>query len=73
MICEPDPIRLMATRLLSSSSIELKDILDLQLRDNRKARIQDEEESNTYITNREGKPALRSQYAIYDFLKNKHS
>ena len=52
---------------------ELKDILNLQLQDNRKARIQDDEESNAYITEREGEPAVRSQYAIYDYLKNKHS
>jgi polyphosphate kinase len=52
---------------------ELKDILNLQLQDNRKARVQNEEESNAYITDRMGEPALRSQYAIYDYLKDKNS
>lgn len=52
---------------------ELKDILDIQLDDNRKARIQDEVESNAYVTDRLGEPPVRSQYAIYDYLKDKNS
>ncbi|WP_031428679.1 polyphosphate kinase 1 [Flavimarina sp. Hel_I_48] len=52
---------------------ELKDILNIQLQDNRKARIQDQEETNTYISERVGEPAVRSQYAIYDYLKEKQS
>ena len=52
---------------------ELKDILNLQLQDNRKARVQDDAESNVYVSDRKGEPALRSQYAIYDYLKDKHS
>jgi len=51
---------------------ELKDILNIQLKDNRKARIQDEAETNAYITGRTGEPAVRSQYAIYDYLKAKN-
>ena len=47
---------------------ELKRILDLQLRDNVKARIIDEQQSNPYVKNRR-KP-VRSQYASYEMLKN---
>lgn len=52
---------------------ELRNILDLQLRDNCKARIQDEEESNAYIENKKGDPAIRSQYAIFEYLKKQHA
>jgi len=52
---------------------EFKDILDIQLRDNVKARIQDKEESNTYVKQQAGEKAIRSQYEIYDYLKDKHS
>ncbi|HLU81046.1 MAG TPA: hypothetical protein VK010_03150, partial [Flavobacteriaceae bacterium] len=49
---------------------ELKDILHLQLNDNVKARIQDAEETNQYV--RGGKKKIRSQYAIYEYLRKKH-
>lgn len=52
---------------------ELKDTLDLQLSDNQKARIQNEEEDNRYVGNREERPKIRSQYAIYDYLKEHHA
>ncbi len=52
---------------------EFKDILHIQLNDNVKARIQDKKESNTYITKKAGERAIRSQYEIYEYLKNKHS
>lgn len=52
--------------------IELKEILQLQLQDNCKARIQDARETNTYAVHHENKPKIRSQYAIYDYLKEKH-
>lgn len=52
---------------------EFKDILHIQLRDNVKARIQDKEETNTYVQKEENEEAVRSQYAIYDYLKEKHS
>ncbi|MGB5941471.1 MAG: polyphosphate kinase 1 [Leeuwenhoekiella sp.] len=52
---------------------ELADILTIQMNDNCKARIQDEEESNTYVTQNDGEMALRSQYAIYDYLKKNHT
>ncbi|MFV9484581.1 polyphosphate kinase 1 [Christiangramia sp. ASW11-125] len=52
---------------------EFKDILNIQLRDNVKARIQDKEESNTYVQKEDDEETVRSQYAIYDYLKEKHS
>ena len=52
---------------------ELKNILNLQLQDNCKARIHDPEESNSYVEKKPGEPSIRSQYAIFDFLKQKHS
>lgn len=50
---------------------ELEHILELQFRDNVKARIVDEEESNTYVEQAKGETKIRSQYAIYDYLKDK--
>jgi len=52
---------------------EFKDILDIQLNDNVKARIQDPEESNKYVERKEGEKEIRSQYEIYEYLKKKHS
>ena len=52
---------------------EFKDILNIQLSDNVKARIQDASESNNYVEQKEGEKKIRSQYAIYDYLKEKHS
>ncbi|RKS53115.1 polyphosphate kinase [Gillisia mitskevichiae] len=51
---------------------EFKDILHIQLSDNVKARIQDKEESNTYVERKAGEKAIRSQYEIYEYLKEKH-
>ena len=51
---------------------EFKDILQIQLNDNVKARIQDKSESNTYVSKELGEKDVRSQYAIYDYLKDKH-
>lgn len=48
---------------------ELKDIFTLQLNDNVKARIMDKDFTNNYVEN--NKPPLRSQYEIYNYLKNK--
>ncbi|MDR6404818.1 MULTISPECIES: polyphosphate kinase 1 [Chryseobacterium] len=48
---------------------ELKDILDIQLRDNVKARILDKKLSNEYISN--GKDEIRSQIETYRYLKAK--
>lgn len=52
---------------------EMKDILNIQMRDNVKARIQDAQESNTFVEPRAGEALIRSQYAIYDYLKQKHN
>ncbi|MCM4158862.1 polyphosphate kinase 1 [Antarcticibacterium flavum] len=51
---------------------EFKEILEIQLSDNVKARIQDEEESNTYVTRKKGEKSIRSQVEIYKYLKEKH-
>ncbi|NKI32378.1 polyphosphate kinase 1 [Croceivirga thetidis] len=50
---------------------ELEDILAIQLSDNVKARILDAEDSNTRVVPKEGEPTIRSQYAIYDYLRKK--
>ncbi|CAI8218072.1 MAG: Polyphosphate kinase [Marinobacterium sp. xm-d-530] len=46
----------------------IKDQLDLQWRDNTKARALDPEQSNQYLT-RGNRKKIRSQMAIYDYLK----
>ncbi|MFP3597524.1 polyphosphate kinase 1 [Chryseobacterium sp. SIMBA_029] len=50
---------------------ELKDIIDIQLRDNVKARILDKNLSNEYISN--SKEECRSQIETYKYLKAKTS
>ncbi|WP_299317382.1 polyphosphate kinase 1 [uncultured Maribacter sp.] len=50
---------------------ELKHILTLQLNDNQKARVLDLENSNKKVAQALGQENIRSQYAIYDYLKNK--
>lgn len=50
---------------------ELKDILEIQLADNVKARILDIEDSNTRVKKEPNENSIRSQYAIYDYLKDK--
>lgn len=52
---------------------EFKDILNIQLHDNVKARIQDAEESNRYVQRKPGEKAIRSQVEIYKYLKEKHT
>lgn len=51
---------------------EFREILEIQLNDNVKARIQDSEESNSYIKAAKGEKPVRSQYEIYNYLKKKH-
>lgn len=51
---------------------ELLEVLDLQIQDNVKARILDREDSNSYYKPGE-EPAVRSQLAIYEYLKTKSS
>ena len=51
---------------------EFKDILNIQLNDNVKARIQDPLEKNEFVTPKPGEKRIRSQYEIYNYLKEKH-
>ncbi|SDR78708.1 polyphosphate kinase 1 [Gramella sp. MAR_2010_147] len=51
---------------------EFREILDIQLNDNVKARIQDPEESNKYVERKKNEKEIRSQYEIYNYLKKKH-
>ena len=61
------------TPILDSDMMqELKSILLLQLSDNVKARIIDQESTNRYVGNQEQKK-IRSQYEIYDFIVKKKS
>ncbi|WP_430425661.1 polyphosphate kinase 1 [Maribacter litoralis] len=50
---------------------ELKHILTLQLNDNQKARVLDINNTNKKVSLNDGDTSIRSQYAIYDYLKNK--
>lgn len=52
---------------------EFKDILNIQLNDNVKARIQEASESNKYVQRKKGEKKIRSQYEIYNYLKKKHT
>jgi len=51
---------------------ELIDILNIQLAENVKGRILDEKQENDYVLRNEGEPELRSQLAIYEYLKQKN-
>jgi polyphosphate kinase len=48
---------------------ELKHILHLQLNDTVKARMRDALDNNRYVKQTEENPTIRSQYAIYEYLK----
>ncbi len=50
---------------------ELTDILNIQLAENVKGRILDNEQSNTYVPQDNDRPEVRSQEAIYKYLRNK--
>lgn len=52
---------------------EFIDILNIQLSDNVKARIQDPMESNDYVKRGESEKPIRSQIEIYNYLKEKHN
>ncbi|RMB60584.1 polyphosphate kinase 1 [Dokdonia sinensis] len=52
---------------------ELKAILDIQINDNCKARIQNAKEDNTFVKRDTDAVKIRSQYAIFDFLKEQHT
>lgn len=65
-------IEVLTPITVSESFQELKTILDLQLQDSVKARIHTEAENNPYVAKEEDDEEVRSQYAIYDYLKQKH-
>ncbi len=50
---------------------ELIDILNIQLAENVKGRILDNEQTNTYVEREKNEVAVRSQEAIYQYLRNK--
>ena len=50
---------------------ELVDILNIQLAENVKGRILDNEQSNEYVQRKPGEAQVRSQLAIYKYLHNK--
>ena len=50
---------------------ELIDILNIQLAENVKGRILDEAQENEYVQREDGEEQVRSQVAIYNYLKNK--
>lgn len=52
---------------------EFKEILQIQLNDNVKARIQEPTEKNEFVQPKPGEKPVRSQYEIYNYLKQKHS
>lgn len=52
---------------------EFKEILEIQFRDNVKARIQDPTEKNHFVEQIPGEKRIRSQYEIYNYLKEKHA
>jgi polyphosphate kinase len=49
---------------------EIKDVINIQLKDNVKARIINEEQDNAYITSG-GKEKIRSQFILHDYYKQK--
>ena len=51
---------------------ELIDILNIQLAENVKGRILDNEQSNTYVPKDDVENEVRSQLAIYNYLRHKH-
>ncbi|WP_121665318.1 polyphosphate kinase 1 [Mesonia aquimarina] len=51
---------------------EFKDILNIQLQDNVKARVQDHKEKNKYVKQKKNQEKIRSQYEIYSYLKSKN-
>jgi polyphosphate kinase len=51
---------------------QIKDIVNIQLRDNTKARIIDHDFDNKYVQRVPGSPEIRAQYSTYDYLKSKN-
>ena len=50
---------------------EIKDMIEIQQKDNVKARIIDIEQNNDYVACENGQEQVRSQYALYEYYKNK--
>lgn len=51
---------------------ELIDILNLQLAENVKGRVLNNDQDNDYVPRREGEQDARSQIAVYDYLQTKY-
>ncbi len=49
---------------------ELKDMIDIQLQDNVKSRIINEEQDNQYISTK-SEEEVRSQFVLHDYYRNK--
>jgi polyphosphate kinase len=49
---------------------EIKDLIEIQLKDNVKARIINEEQDNKYVSTKSS-TEFRSQFALYDYYKRK--
>lgn len=52
---------------------ELKTILEIQLNDNVKARYQNADETNKYMSQEKGAKSIRSQYEIINYLSKIHT
>lgn len=66
-------IEVISPVLDSDIKKEFIDILKIQLNDNVKARIQEPSEANEYVKRTKAEDKIRSQYAIYEYLKEKHT
>lgn len=66
-------IEVIAPVLDQDLAQEFREIMNIQLRDNVKSRIQDEGETNKYVKPASGEKPVRSQFEIYRYLKEKHS
>ncbi len=65
-------IEVLAPVMDTAIQKEFNEILSLQLNDNVKARVQDEQESNRYVQAKKGEKPIRSQDEIYKYLKENH-
>ncbi len=50
---------------------EIKDMIEIQQKDNVKARVIDKEQNNDYVPCEKDNQQVRSQYALYEYYKNK--
>jgi polyphosphate kinase len=49
---------------------QIRDIIDIQLKDNTKARIIDHDFDNKYLPKTDGVKEVRAQYVVYEYLKS---